>query len=208
MLSNEFMQRTDLPSLFYNQPGDPKNAQERDNPGMPGWQKWGLGGLAAGAGMAGLNALMPGQEAQMQSVSNFSPQQQQMQSLLMQLLGPQLQQQFGGQQNSFAPIEAQARQGFQQKTIPSIMERFAATNSMESSALPQMLGGAGAEFETGLGALRSQHGFQQQSQLLQLLSSLMQPSQENTYKPRQPGFAESVGPSIISTIMQLIPLAF
>lgn len=165
------------------------------------WKGLGLGGL----GIGGLATLFPGQEAQQGQMSTLNPQQQQYQSQLLSVLGPNVMK--GLQQgNNFAPIEQQARQGFKQKTIPSIMERFAASNSLESSALPQELGGAGAEFETGLGALRSQHGFQEQSQLMQLLGMLMQPTVENTYQQRQPGFLEAGSPAILKYLIKLLPL--
>ncbi len=161
----------------------------------------GLGGL----GIGGLSALFPGQSAQQGQISMLNPQQQQYQSQLLSALGPNVLK--GLQQgNNFAPIEQQARQGFQQRTIPSIMERFAASNSLESSALPQVLGGAGVDLETNLGALGSQHGFQQQSQLMQLLGMLMQPTIENTYQQREPGFLEASSPAILKYLIKLLPL--
>jgi len=195
----------------------------------PSWQKLAAGGIGPESGIGTMNSFIPGQvqqnrqpnqqgswlsslfggtSGQNQQFSTLSPQQQQMQQMLMQLLGPQLQQQFGQQNGAgFSGIENQARQGFAQNTIPTIMERFGASNSSEaSSALPQMLGSAGAEFETGLDALRSQHNMQQNQQLLQLLSSLMQPHQENVYNQRQPGLLESVSPGVLSGLMKLLPL--
>ena len=135
-----------------------------------------------------------GKSGQNQQFSTLSPQQSQMQQMLLQLLGPQLQQRFSGQQGGgFEPIADQMRQGFSRNTVPTIMERFGGSNSSEaSSALPLALGSAGKDLETGIGAMRSQYGMQQNQQLLQLLSSLMQPQHENVYNQRQPGMAENI----------------
>ena len=161
--------------------------------------------------MAGFSEFLFGTPEQTKEVQLYTPQQQNLQKQLLQMLGPQLQQQFGNK-DSFAPIEAQARSGFEQRTIPSIMERFAASNSLESSALPQMLGGAGADLETGLGALRSQHGFNEKNQLMQLLGMGMGHQFEPMYSQRQPGLfeagASTAMPGGLSALMQLLRMMF
>ncbi len=99
-----------------------------------------------------------------QSQQGFQPQQ-----LLNQLLG-------NLQNNSFdfAPFEQQARTDFQQKTIPSILERFNAMGSnSDSSGLRRDLGAASSGLETGLGQLRGQFGLQQQGLQQELLKNLL-----------------------------------
>lgn len=151
-----------------------------------------------------------GQSGRNQQFSTLSPQQSQLQQMLMQLLGPQMQQRFGGGQGSgFEPIANDMRQGFKENTVPTIMERFGGSNSSEgSTALPQMLGSAGQDLERGIGAMRSQYGMQQNQQLLQLLSSLMQPSQENVYNQRQPGMVENIASSGAKGLGKMLPFMF
>ena len=57
--------------------------------------------------------------------------------------------------------------------------------------------------EQGLAALKSQHGLQQQGLLSQLS---MQPSFENNYFARQPGFAEQAGQGIAGGLGSILPL--
>ena len=64
-----------------------------------------------------------------------------------------------GSPESFAAIEAPARRGFQQQTIPDILERFSGKGAGASSGLQQTLGAAGTELETGLAGQRA--GMQQ-----------------------------------------------
>ena len=153
---------------------------------------------------------MAGQPGQNRQFSTLSPQQSQMSQMLLQLLGPQMQQHFGGGQGSgFEPIANEMRQGFKENTVPTIMERFGGSNSSEgSTALPQMLGSAGADLERGIGSMRSQYGMQQNQQLLQLLSSLMQPQQENVYNQRQPGMFENIATAGAQGAGSMLPLLF
>lgn len=150
-----------------------------------------------------IGEFLMGKPGQSINVSTVTPQQEQLQKRLMDLLGPQLQGlNFGTQ--SFEPIAEQTRRSFRQKTIPSIMERFAGSDSLESSALPQMLGEAATDLETNLGALRSQYGMQQQGQLLSLLSMLMAPQFAPMYQPRQPGFFEAATPGVVGNLLKLL----
>ncbi len=151
------------------------------------------------------------------NVNTQTPQQISFQKRLLEILGPHLdelmqmsgmqQPQAGGipqgminpqNMGGFSPIAAQANMNFQNKTIPSIMERFAATNSLESSALPQMLGAAGSELNTNLGALGANYNLQQQGQqqntLMNLLGYAMNPSFQPIYQPRQPSMIETAAP--------------
>ncbi len=71
------------------------------------------------------------------------------------------------QQSDFGPIEQLARQNFEQKTIPSIAERFAGLGGLNSTAFRGELGNAGSNLESQLAALRSAHGLQQSGLELQ-----------------------------------------
>lgn len=108
----------------------------------------------------------------------------------MNQLGSQAASGLGSNQFDFAPIEAQARKGFAQQTIPSIMERFSSMGSgggQRSSAFAGAISGAGADLDSNLAAMRSNYGLQQQSQLMQLLQMALQPQFENIYMQGQPG---------------------
>jgi hypothetical protein len=84
----------------------------------------------------------------------------------------------------FNPIEERARSQFQTQTVPGLAERFTSLGGgQRSSAFQGALGSAGSDLESGLAALRSQFGLQQQGQQNSLLSSLLgfgfQPSFQN-----------------------------
>lgn len=98
----------------------------------------------------------------------------------------------GNNQFDFTPFENQARQDFQQKTIPSISERFTALGAQGSSAFNQQLGQAGAGLETDLASLRSGYSQDQQRMLLSLLQLGLTPQFENTYSPAQPGVKQKL----------------
>lgn len=97
-----------------------------------------------------------------------------------------------GSEFDFGPIEDQARSGFEQKTLPSIAERFTAMGAGggRSSAFGQQLGAAGSDLEQSLASMRQQYGLQRQG-LLQNLLGLGQ--QEPFYQPRSSGFLENLG---------------
>ena len=94
---------------------------------------------------------------------------------------------------SFAAIEAPARRGFQQQTIPDILERFSGKGAGASSGLQQTLGAAGTELETGLAGQRAG---MQQSAVQQLLSHFLGQAQlglgtqtfENVMQPGREGW--------------------
>ena len=142
-----------------------------------------------------------GSSAKNEQVPRFTPEQQQ---ALSQILSMGL----GGLQNNkfdFGPIEDQAREGFQQKTIPGIAERFTALGGgQRSSAFPQILGQAGSGLEKGLAAMKSQYGLQQQNQFQNLLGLGLTPSFENLYHQRQPGFLENAGTQAASMLPYLL----
>lgn len=129
-----------------------------------------------------------GSPEQFGQMSRYSPEnQQQFNSVISSMLG-----RLGGNEFSFDPIEAQARRGFEQKTLPSIAERFSSmgAGAGRSSAFGQQLGAAGADLESNLAAQRQQYGLQRQG----LMQNLMQMGQQDPfYAPRQSGFLENLG---------------
>jgi hypothetical protein len=125
----------------------------------------------------------PGQMTQQPLRSN-------MQMGWMNQMGNQAMSGLGSNQFDFAPIEAKARQGFQQQTLPSIAERFSNMGSgggQRSSAFAGSLGQAASGLDTNLAAMRSDYGMQQQNQLMQMLQMALQPQFENIYQQGQPG---------------------
>ena len=147
-----------------------------------------------------------GTQPQVQQAPRFSPQQIGGQNQL-------LQQSLGGLQNlqkpfDFGPIEQQARSGFAQQTVPLLSERFSGmgNNALSSPAFASQLGQAGAGLEENLASLKSQVGLQdtnrQQSLLLNLLQSGLQPQFENLVFEGRPG----IGGDIISMLGSILPL--
>ncbi len=115
------------------------------------------------------NALMQLLQQSLSGVQGFNNQQQQG---VNQLFGNTL---AGANTNGFDAIDANARKQFQQQGIPSLAERFTSLGGgQRSSAFQGALGGAQADLESQLGALRSQYGLQQQQQRQSLLGNLLQ----------------------------------
>ena len=109
---------------------------------------------------------------------------------LLQQLGIQgLQNPYGG----FEPIEQQARNNFNQQTIPSIAERFTAgTNGATSSpSFASQLGQAGAGLESDLAAMKAGYGQQNIQQILQLLQLGLRPQLENVNVNGSPGLLQN-----------------
>jgi len=133
-----------------------------------------------------------GTEGQSRAFSRFGPQfQQQNDELLRNLLT-----QLGSQtQQGFQPIEDQARRDFQQKTLPSIAERFTSlgSNALSSPAYQSQRYGSAIDLDTNLAALKSQYGLQQNSQLMDLLRLL---APEQAYFTGQPGLIEGAAKGI------------
>jgi len=101
----------------------------------------------------------------------------------------------GGDQETFDAFFAPARRQFEQKTLPSIAERFTGTlgeGSQRSSAFGQQLGEAGRALEEDI--FSQKLGLQQNAlgQLLQLLGPALSPRQFEYTVPRRPGFLENI----------------
>jgi hypothetical protein len=126
-----------------------------------------------------------------ETVPNLNPTQMALQNKVMGSAGNLLYQ-TNQYKFDFAPIEQQARENFQTKTVPSLAERFVGQGSgTHSSAFRGALGGAGSELETNLAALGAEYGLrnqaQQQGHLSNLLGYGLQQSQDNFYTPPQEG---------------------
>ena len=104
----------------------------------------------------------------------------------------------GQNQFNFAPIEAQARKNYTEKTLPSIAERFAGSNSLRSSAFRNQLAQSGSDLESNLAAMKSNYNLQQQSQLQNLLGLGLSPQFESLYSNGSPGFKQALLESLLS----------
>lgn len=154
--------------------------------------------------MADMGNWWSGTPARVEQTPTLSQPQQGLQNQAIQQLMAMLSQQGG----SFAPIEQQARTGFNQQTVPGLAERFtsmggAGSGALSSPAFASQLGQAGSGLEQSLAALKSQHNLGQQGLLSQLG---MQPGFENTYHARKPGFGETAGQGIAGGIGAILPL--
>ena len=137
-----------------------------------------------------LGSFFLGNQGGVQQAQNFTPYQQQ---ALNSSLG-QARQGLSNSSFNFAPIAQQARNQFQNQTIPSILERFSGLGSggaQRSSAFGQLLGSAGSDLESQLAAMQQQYNLQNNDQLLKLLGIGLTPQYENFYMQRQPGFLEN-----------------
>ena len=159
----------------------------------------------------GFGSFLFGQKGRMEQTPLYNQQQSgAMGSMLGQAMGG-----LNSGQFDFAPIEQQARQGFQQQTIPGIAERFSMMGSgggQRSSAFAGSLGQAGANLEGQLAQQKQTYGMQQQNQLMQMLQMALQPQFENNYRPGHGGLfgsmmggaSEGMGKGISS----LLPMLF
>lgn len=137
-------------------------------------------------------------------ISNFNPGQQGVQNNILGqipgLLGR------ASQGVDFNPIEDRARSQFNTQTVPGLAERFTSLGGgQRSSAFQNAIGSAGVDLESGLAALRSQFGLQQQGQQNKLLGNLLsygfKPSFENQQQETGTGFG-------INLLMQLLQSLF
>lgn len=152
-----------------------------------------------------------GNKDQFKQMPTMNPQQQQALSSLLEQLGMMggqggsysgaqdyLSKILGGDQGSFEQFAAPYKTQFQEQTLPTIAERFAGLGgpqgggALSSSGFGQALGGAGAQFQSGLAGLYAQlqqHAAQQafgQHNALAGLGLGARPF-ENTYQPGSTG---------------------
>ena len=148
------------------------------------------GGLGAlGGGLVG-GFDKSGKEGGIQQAQTYTPQQQNILQFLQQQGHQGLQNPYQG----FAPIAQQARNQFNQQTVPGLAQRFASMgqNSLSSPSFASQLGQSGAGLEEALAALQSQYGQQYQQNALQQLALGLSPQFENFYQQSQPGFTENL----------------
>ena len=148
------------------------------------------GGLGAlGGGLVG-GFDKSGKEGGIQQAQTYTPQQQNILQFLQQQGHQGLQNPYQG----FAPIAQQARNQFNQQTVPGLAQRFASMgqNSLSSPSFASQLGQSGAGLEEALAALQSQYGQQYQQNALQQLALGLSPQFENFYLNSQPGLTEKL----------------
>jgi hypothetical protein len=158
-----------------------------------------------------LSTYFGGTPAKTERTSLYQPDQQQLLQQITQLAQQQAQAgPYQAPQTDFAPIEAQARRQFSERTIPEIATRFLGGDEAGSSAFQGALGGAAAGLEERLAGLRQQSNLQseqlrlqgqgqQQNQLMNLLQGALTPREYISETPRQPGFGESVLAPLLQT---------
>lgn len=96
----------------------------------------------------------------------------------------------------FEPFAQEARQKFEQTTIPSISSRFSQLGAQRSGSFPQLLGQARADLNRDLASQKAQfaQGNQEAARrhAINLLGYGFGTQKENVHVPRDPGFAENV----------------
>lgn len=159
-------------------------------------------GIGAGLGFlgGGLAGLFSGDEGGVKQEQLHTPEQQNILKLLLSQGGQGLQNPYVG----FAPIAQQARNQFNQQTVPSLAQRFTSmgSNALSSPAFASQLGQAGSGLEEALAAMQSQYGVQNQQNALSLLSLGLTPSFQNFYQKRQPGFGENIFQNFTDQLLQ------
>jgi len=138
-----------------------------------------------------------GSPAGIETYNQYTPQQQQAFSQVLQQALSGL----GQNKFDFAPIEQQAREGFAQKTIPGIAERFTQAGAQRSSAFPQLLSQAGRGLETDLAAMKQDYGLQQQSALHNLLGIGLQPQFESLYNQGSQGAGRGLLENLLGSLL-------
>jgi hypothetical protein len=133
-----------------------------------------------------------GSPASFATTQRYTPNQQNLQNQSIQQIMSLLQ---GGKPYGFDALQNQARENFQQNTIPSLAERFTAMGGgQRSSAFQGALGNAAGGLESSLAGLGAQLG---QQQLGQLLPYGFAQSFDTQYMPRESGFLENILSSLL-----------
>lgn len=156
------------------------------NQGQPQQPGGGGQGQLKGGFLRGLKNFAVGTPGSIEGIARF-PDQDQMQALQWLLSNglEGLQDPYQG----FQGIEDYARHNFQNKTIPSLAERFSSMgqNSLSSPDFAYNNLQAGKDFDLGLAALRSQYGMQNRQQNLGQVGMGLTPRYENFSIPGQQG---------------------
>lgn len=122
-------------------------------------------------------AFLTGTPSRFEKIGKYGPEQTAGFDLLRQLGMSGLQQ----GPADFGPIAERETKRFHEETIPSIAQRFSTMGGQGSSAFQESMQRGATDLSTNLAALGSQHGLQQQSQLMQMLGMGLQPQQEIGY---------------------------
>lgn len=176
--------------------------------GFAGAKLAGAGGSPQQSSLQGSKTLptsgnfLTGYGSQIHQLPKFSPQQI---STMDQLRNMGL----SGIQNNkfdFAPVEQQARQDFERKTIPSIAQRFSNVGGIGSGAYGRQLGQAGQDLETNLAALRQGYNLQQQDFSKNLLGLGLQPQFDTKIEAAAPGLAQTLPGNLAQSLPSLLLL--
>lgn len=162
--------------------------------------------------MSALGSFLMGEGEQTRQFPRFTPQQQQVLSQLLQGAGGlvpsginYLQNILGSSPEAFEAFEAPTRRAFEERTVPTLAERFSALGGgQRSSAFGQQLAQAGTRLEEALGAQRAGLQGQALAQLQSLLGLGTTPQFETAFSPRQPGFLENIGTQAASFLPLLL----
>lgn len=143
-------------------------------------------GRALGGGLGKVGEFAFGSDPKQLQFQQFTPEQQQALSQLLQMgLGGLQQQPF-----DFGPIREAAQQRFYKDTVPTLAEKFASLggeSGIGTSGFQGALGEAGAGLEKDLAGMEAQFGQQRAQQLLQLLGLGLQPQFQSALMPGQSG---------------------
>lgn len=139
----------------------------------------------------GTGQFLKGQPSRVEQLSRLSPQQLTAQNQLLQNFTPEVL----NNAYNFQPLADRARKRFNTETLPTIANLWTSNREGQGLGRPSRLttgaqNEAGAELESQLASLEAQFNLQKQSHLNQLLSAGLNPSTENIFHPREPGFLE------------------
>jgi hypothetical protein len=142
--------------------------------------------------------VLGGTPAQFISQPIYSPEQQSILSMLLQMGQGNL----NNPQQGFGPIEQDTLNNFFQQIVPGLKEGFSASgnNAYSSPQLQTNLSSAGAGLAERLAAMRTQYGMQNQQTGLQQLSLGLNPLNNMGYQARQPGFLENFGNAALGAL--------
>ena len=126
---------------------------------------------------------------QLQS-TNYSPNQQMGHEFLLQQGANSLNDPYAGWED----LQNSIGKYYNEQVVPGVAERFSGlgNNSLTSPDFTKQLQQSGQGLQELLAAQKSQYGQQNRNFGLQALNRGLQPYQENTYVPRQPGLPESL----------------
>jgi hypothetical protein len=113
-------------------------------------------------------------------------------------------------QAGFAPIEQQAVENFNTRTIPGIAERFSSlgSGSQRSSAFQGANTSASQGLERQLAAMKAQYGLENRQGLLKQLQLGLSPQFQTEHNPAQPGFLQNLGTSLLGPGLQGLATAY